>query len=118
MDVFGRAGDVPRDSGTIRMAVTDRERQRCSGLGANGYGDSDSRVSFASEGSGAASPRARGRAAWKWGGAAVASSGLKHGAPRVLVEGRAKMAIHSREQETGSPFSAGGGCLRGIFPVF
>ena len=35
------------------------------------------------------------------GGAAVASSGLKHGAPRNLVEGRVKLSIQSREQSTG-----------------
>jgi len=35
------------------------------------------------------------------GGAAVARSGLKHGAPRNLVEGRVKLSIQSREQSTG-----------------
>jgi len=34
-------------------------------------------------------------------GAAVARSGLKHGAPRNLVEGRVKLSIQSREQSTG-----------------
>ena len=36
----------------------------------------------------------------KRGGAAVASSGLKHGAPRDLAEGRAKLSIQSRERAT------------------
>src|SRR5882724_2131064 len=35
------------------------------------------------------------------GGAAVARSGLKHGAPRNLVEGRVKLSIQSRERSTG-----------------
>ena len=35
------------------------------------------------------------------GGAAVARSGLKHGVPRNLVEGRVKLSIQSREQSTG-----------------
>ena len=35
------------------------------------------------------------------GGAVVARSGLKHGAPRNLVEGHDKLSIQSREQSTG-----------------
>src|ERR1700745_1603373 len=40
------------------------------------------------------------RSMWRRGGAAVASSGLKHGAPRDLAEGRAKLSIQSRERAT------------------
>lgn len=35
---------------------------------------------------------------WRRDGAPVASSGLKHGAPRDLVEGRAKLSIQSRQR--------------------
>src|SRR5258705_8307321 len=40
------------------------------------------------------------RSMWRRDGAAVASSGLKHGAPRDLAEGRAKLSIQSRERAT------------------
>src|SRR5882757_3819999 len=37
---------------------------------------------------------------WKRDGAAVATSGLKHGVPRDLLEGRAKLSIQSCERPT------------------
>src|SRR5260370_37381550 len=40
------------------------------------------------------------RRSWKRDGAAVATSGLKHGVPRDLLEGRAKLSIQSCERPT------------------
>src|SRR5260370_33050533 len=46
-------------------------------------------------------PEQVGREHGEKGGAAVGSSGLKHGEPRILMEGRGKLSNQSRAQPTG-----------------